>query len=121
MQIRVQEYIREDGSNPYKSWFDELGPQAAAKVTTAVLRLEMGNTSNIKWFEGIGELRIDWGPGYRIYLAKEGETLIVLFGGGTKRRQKADIDLARELHAEYKARKAARKKSLEPKPPRSGR
>ncbi len=61
MTIRVQEYIREDGSNPYKSWFDKLEAKAAAKVATAVLRLEMGNTSNIKWFEGIGEVRIDWG------------------------------------------------------------
>ncbi len=57
---------------------------AAAKATTAKLRLEMGNTSAIKWFEGIGEYRIDWGPGYRIYLAKDGESLIVLFGGGTE-------------------------------------
>jgi putative addiction module killer protein len=97
MTIRIQEYTREDGSNPYKSWFDELDSQAAAKVATATLRLEMGNASNIKWFEGIGELRIDWGPGYRIYLAKDGETLVVLFGGGTKRRQKADIDSAKEL------------------------
>ena len=57
---------------------------AAAKATTAKLRLEMGNTSAINWFEGIGEYRIDWGPGYRIYLAKDGESLIVLFGGGTE-------------------------------------
>lgn len=106
MQIYVQEYIREDGSNPYKRWFDGLVPQAAAKVTTAVLRLEMGNTANIRWFEGIGELKIDWGSGYRIYLARDGKTLIVLFGGGTKRRQQADIERARKLHAEYKMRKA---------------
>ena len=46
----------------------------------------MGNTSNIKWFEGIGELKIDWGPGYRIYLAKDGETLIVLLGEGPQGR-----------------------------------
>jgi DNA-binding phage protein len=48
--------------------------------------MELGNTSNVKWFAGIGEYVIDWGPGYRIYLAKDGESLIVLFGGGTKRR-----------------------------------
>jgi putative addiction module killer protein len=50
---------------------------------------------------------IDWGPGYRIYLAKDGDSLIVLFGGGTKRGQQADIDKAKKLLAEYKARKAA--------------
>lgn len=78
MSIRVEEYLREDGSNSYKKWFDTLDPQAAAKVTTAKLRLELGNTSSVKWFDGMGEYVIDWGPGYRIYLAKDGDTLIVL-------------------------------------------
>jgi putative addiction module killer protein len=105
MSIRVEEYIRPDGTNPYKTWFDSLDAQAAAKVVTAKLRMELGNTSNVKWFAGIGECVIDWGPGYRIYLAKDGDTLIVLFGGGTKRRQQADIDRAKALHAEYKSRK----------------
>lgn len=54
--------------------------------------VELGNTSNVKWFRGIGECRIDWGPGYRIYLAKDGETLVILFGGGTKKGQQADIE-----------------------------
>ena len=105
MSIRVEEYIRPDGSIPYKEWFDSLDAQAAAKVATAKIRMELGNTSNVKWFSGIGEYVIDWGPGYRIYLAKDGESLIVLFGGGTKRRQQADIDQAQALHAEYKSRK----------------
>jgi putative addiction module killer protein len=74
MRLTVVEYIREDESNPYREWFDRLDPQAAAKVATAVLRLEMGNTSRVKWIGTIGEYRIDWGPGYRIYLAK-GEML----------------------------------------------
>jgi putative addiction module killer protein len=107
MTIRVQEYIRPDGSSPYADWFNDLDAQAAAKVVTAKLRMELGNTSNVKWFAGIGEYVIDWGPGYRIYLAKDGGDLIVLFGGGTKRRQQADIERAKDLHAEYKARKAA--------------
>ena len=105
MAIKVEEYIREDASNPYKQWFDGLSSQAAAKVTVAKLRMELGNTSSIKWFDGMGEYVIDWGPGYRIYLAKDGDTLIVLFGGGTKQRQQRDIDKAKELLAEYKARK----------------
>lgn len=83
----------------------ELSAQAAVKVTVAKLRMELGNTSSIKWFDGMGEYVIDWGPGYRIYLAKDGDTLIVLFGGGTKRGQQRDIDKAKELLAEYKARK----------------
>lgn len=67
----------------------------------------MGNTSSIKWFDGIGEIRIDWGPGYRVYLAKDGDTLIILFGGGTKATQRRDIVKAKDMHAEYKKRKRA--------------
>lgn len=107
MPIRVEEYLREDGSSPYRRWFDGLDPQAAAKMNTAKLRLERGIMSSVKWFDGMGEYVIDWGPGYRIYLAKDGDTLIVLFGGGTKRGQQRDIDQAKVLLAEYKARKKA--------------
>jgi len=105
MAINVKEYVREDGTNPYKDWFDDLDTQAAVKIAVVVARLELGNTSNIKWFDGIGEYILDWGPGYRIYLAKDGDKLIILFGGGTKKKQQKDIDRAKELHAEYKARK----------------
>ncbi|VTU46217.1 putative addiction module killer protein (plasmid) [Variovorax sp. SRS16] len=76
-------------------------------MVTAKLRLELGNTSSVKWFDGLGEYVIDWGPGYRIYLAKDGDRLIVLFGGGTKRGQQRDIDRAKMLQSEYKARKKA--------------
>ncbi|WP_353933294.1 type II toxin-antitoxin system RelE/ParE family toxin (plasmid) [Okeanomitos corallinicola TIOX110] len=103
--IKVQEYIKEDGSSPYQEWFDSLDAQAAAKVTVAKSRLELGNTSNVKWFDGIGEYKIDWGPGYRIYLAQDGKQLIVLFGGGTKKNQQSDISRAKELYQEYKRRK----------------
>lgn len=111
MVIKVAEYVREDGSNPFKEWFDDLDAQAAAKVATATLRLEMGNTSNVKWIGTIGEYRIDWGPGYRLYLGKDGEALIILLVGGTKKRQEKDIERAKTLFAEYKARKAAGIKS----------
>jgi len=107
MALDVAEYVREDGSRPFQSWFDGLPAQAAAKVATARARLEMGNTSAIKWIGVIGEYRIDWGPGYRVYLAKDGEDLVILLGGGTKRRQRADIERAKILWAEYKVCKAA--------------
>lgn|SRR3990167_6145746 len=103
--IRVVEYLREDQSSPYRKWFDSLPAAAAAKVAVAKVRMELGNTSNIKWFDGLGEYRIDWGPGLRIYLMRDGERLIVLFGGGDKSTQKADIRKARTLLDEYKARK----------------
>ena len=107
MWRRVAEYVREDGSVPFKDWFERLDPHAAAKVATAVTRLSLGNTSHVKWFSGIGELKVDWGPGYRVYLAKDGETLVLLFSGGTKKRQQVDIARALALHEEYKARKKA--------------
>lgn len=110
MKIKLEEYIRENGANPYQKWFNCLDAQAAAKVTVAKTRLELGNTSNLEWFRGIGEYKIDWGPGYRIYLAKDGEALIILLGGSTKKEQQKAIDQAVALHDEYKARK----KSLAP-------
>ena len=55
MTLRVEEYVRADGSVPYRTWFESLDPQAGAKVTVAKVRLSMGNTSSVKWFEGIGE------------------------------------------------------------------
>ncbi|MBW4509746.1 MAG: type II toxin-antitoxin system RelE/ParE family toxin [Scytonematopsis contorta HA4267-MV1] len=113
--MEIQEYIREDGSNPYQKWFDGLDATAAAKVTVAKSRLELGNTSSIKWFDGIGEYKIDWGPGYRIYLAMDGKELIVLFGGGTKKGQQSDIEQARELYQEYKRRKKAASEEEEKK------
>ena len=69
--MKVQEYIKEDGSSPYEKWFNSLNPQAAAKVTVAKCRLELGNTSNIKWFDGIGEYRIDWVLGIEFILFKK--------------------------------------------------
>jgi putative addiction module killer protein len=65
---------------------------------------EPGRFSTV-WFEGIGEYRIDWGPGYRIYLAQDGLDLIILFGGGTKKAQQTDINKAKLLYFEYKDRK----------------
>jgi putative addiction module killer protein len=107
MALAIVEYVRPDGTNPYRIWFEGLHAQAAAKVATATLRLEMGNTSRVKWIGAIGECRIDWGPGYRIYLGKDGDALIVLLGGGTKQGQRTDIDRAKGLWTEYKVRKAA--------------
>jgi len=104
--MKLVEYVREDGSNPFKAWFDALDSQAAAKVAVAALRLESGNTSNVKGIGKIAECRIDWGRGYRIYLGRDGAELILLLGGGTKRHQDRDIERAGILFAEYKARKA---------------
>jgi putative addiction module killer protein len=102
---RIVEYVREDGSNPFRNWFNRVDPQAAAKIATAVMRLSLGNTSNLKRLGTITEYRIDWGPGYRIYLAQDGDAWVLL-GGGTKRRQRADIDRAKEFFADYSERRS---------------
>ena len=78
MTLTVVEYVRADGSNPFRRWFDRLDAQAAAKVATATVRLGMGNVSSVKGLGTIAEYRIDWGPGYRVYLGRDGEALIIL-------------------------------------------
>lgn len=85
VNYRVVELLLEDGSCPYADWFATLDPVAAAKVTVAKVRIAQGSFSNVEWFRGIGEYKIDWGPGYRVYLARDGKTIIVLLGGGTKK------------------------------------
>ena len=75
-------------------------------MATALVRMEQGNLSSAKGVEaGVSEYRIDFGPGYRVYFGKDGETLIILLGGGTKKRQQKDIVLAQDLWREYKQRK----------------
>ena len=106
MAFQVLELLRADGTSPYAEWFDGLDAPAAAKVTTAQVRLEQGNLSSVKWFRGIGEYRIDWGPGYRIYLAQDGLKIIILLGGGIKKTQQKDIKRAVALWEDYKRRKA---------------
>ena len=104
--IRVEEYITEERNNPFADWFNSLDAHAANKVNTYLTRITEGNTSSLKPIKGaLQEVRIDWGPGYRIYVGKDGNTLIILLGGGTKQRQQKDVDKAGELWDEYKKRK----------------
>ena len=101
--IEVREYIDTEGRSPYARWFNRLNIQAAAKV--ALVRMAHGNLSNTKGVGGgVFECRINFGPGYRIYFGKDGETLIILLGGGTKSRQQNDIEAARDLWREYRQR-----------------
>jgi len=108
--IEIKEYLTEEGTSPFARWFDDLDPQAAATVTIAIGRLTEGNTSNVKPIgEGAAELRIDRGPGYRIYFGWEGRVLVILLGGGTKRRQQNDIEAALTRWRDYKRRAASRR------------
>jgi putative addiction module killer protein len=88
-----------------------LDARSAAKVSTALQRMRLGNLSSVKRIGSIGEYRIDWGPGYRIYLGIDGANLIILLGGGTKQRQSNDIGTAQALWADYLRRKAGESRS----------
>lgn len=104
--IEVLQYEAEDGSCPFADWFDRVDVSAALKVRTAIARMEAGNFGDVKSVgEGVSERRIDFGPGYRLYFGRDGQDLILLLVGGTKRRQQADIDRAKALWADYKERK----------------
>lgn len=104
--VKVSEYIDERGKSPYAKWHDPLDARAAAKISTALYRLEQGNFSNTKGVGGgIFEYRLDFGPGYRIYFGKDGECVVIILGGGTKKRQQLDINTAKAYWQDYKARK----------------
>lgn len=104
--IEVREYVDERGVSPFGRWFDGLDALAAVKVRTSLARMEAGNLSNVRGVGGgVLEYRIHFGPGYRVYFGRDGDTLIVLLAGGTKRRQQGDIEEARDLWEEYKRRK----------------
>lgn len=104
--IDVLEYLDREGNSPFAVWFEGLNAQAAAKVTMGVARLGQGNFSNVKAVgSGVLEYKINFGPGYRIYIGRDGDRLVILLGGGTKKRQDSDISQAIARWQDYKKRK----------------
>ena len=92
--FEIREFT-EDGRSPFAEWFDGLDSVTAARVDRYIRRLESGNFGAAKALGGgVSELRLDFGPGYRVYFGRDGKTLISLLGGGSKRRQDADIAAA---------------------------
>lgn len=103
--FEIREFI-ENGRSPYAEWFDDLDEVAAARVEKYILRLEHDNFGVAKFLsDGVFELRLDFGPGYRVYFGREGRAIIILLGGGSKRRQDADIAAAVERWKRYKQTK----------------
>ena len=106
MMVEVREYIDGQGRNHFRRWTSKLDASVRARVDTAVFRLGEGNFSAAKpEGEGVSALRLDFGSGYRVYFANDGELLVILLAGGSKRRQQEDIVLARRLWSDYKKRK----------------
>jgi len=104
--VEIEEYVDVAGRSAFGEWFGALAPVAAAKVTVAVTRIARGAVSNVKGVgDGVLEYRIDSGPGFRVYFGRDGDRLVILVGGGTKRRQDRDIEAAKARWADYKARK----------------
>ncbi len=96
------------GRSPFRDWLEGLDAQAQARaiVVIAIDRLAEGNTSNVKSIgEGAAELKINRGPGYRVYFGWDGNVLVILLGGGTKQRQQNDIGAALRRWREYQKRK----------------
>lgn len=103
---RVALYETEDGKVPFERWFLSLGVKAALKVRTAIAQMEVGNLGDRRSVGGgIWERRIHFEKGLRLYFAKDGDDLVLLFCGGTKSRQQSDIDEAKRYWKEYKKRK----------------
>jgi putative addiction module killer protein len=86
-------------TDQYARWFDKLRDrQARARILVRVRRLSLGNAGDVSPVgEGVSELRIDYGPGYRVYFKRSGDQWIVLLAGGDKRTQRRDIERAKEL------------------------
>ncbi|HTJ31071.1 MAG TPA: type II toxin-antitoxin system RelE/ParE family toxin [Acidobacteriaceae bacterium] len=104
--IEIRQYVDRAGRNAFERWFEKLDEGVQARVTVYLDRLERGNSGSVKAIGGmLSELRLDFGPGYRVYFGWDGEKVVILLAGGTKRRQPADIQRARALWAEYLARK----------------
>ena len=107
--IELLEYTDTEGRSPFADWFNELDAPAAAKVATALVRVEQGNFSNAKGVGGgVLEYRVDFGAGYRVYFGKDGERVVILLAGGTKKRQQRDIEAAQTRWQDYKQRKRPR-------------
>ena len=104
--MEVRYYISDSGHNPVKEWQDGFSDfNTKARIEARITRLKGGNLSGSKSVgEGVHELVIDFGPGYRIYFAPHGSEIIMLLCAGSKKRQQSDIMLSKEYWANYKSR-----------------
>lgn len=102
----LREYLTETGHNPFRDWIEGLrDAQARARIRIRLNRIRLGNLGDCKPVgEGVLELRLDFGPGYRVYVGQDGDVLVILLCGGDKRTQARDIRKAKEFWQSYRGR-----------------
>jgi putative addiction module killer protein len=104
--MEIRRYLTEGGRDVFGEWVANLkNARTRAKIVARIDRLAVGNFGDCKALGGgLHELKIDWGPGYRIYYALVGKECVLLLAGGDKRGQSSDIDRARKYLVDYKER-----------------
>ena len=109
MELRY--YQTSSGEQPFVEWLKGLDDrQARTRIEARLARVVIGNLGDVEPVgEGAMELRIDWGPGYRVYFARVGQVIVLLLCGGDKRTQQRDINRTKEYFEDYKARTAQKK------------
>lgn len=109
MELRY--YQTSAGEQPFVEWLKGLNDRRArTRIEARLARVVIGNLGDVEPVgEGVMELRVDWGPGYRVYFARVGHVIVLLLCGGDKRTQQRDINRAKEYFEDYKARTAQKK------------
>src|SRR5229473_4922987 len=104
--IEIRHYVNRAGKDVFDEWLTQLADaRAQAKIATRINRLAAGNFGDCRSLRrGLYELRIDWGPGYRVYYAMVGKVCVLILCGGDKRKQSSDIVRALEYLQDYKER-----------------
>ncbi|MBU1239638.1 type II toxin-antitoxin system RelE/ParE family toxin [Myxococcota bacterium] len=105
-KIELLEYVTEDGHNPFHKWLNLLKDRVVrARIRVRLNRVRLGNFGDCKSVgKGVSELRVDYGPGYRVYFGKTDTTIVLLLCGGSKKSQSKDIQNAHEFWADFQRR-----------------
>jgi putative addiction module killer protein len=108
--LEIRNYLTAQGEDVFGDWLDDLRDRKAAyKIITRIQRLALGNPGDFRVLDGgVSELRLDFGPGYRVYYGRAGKTIILLLCGGDKATQQKDIDHAKRYLKDYQARETKR-------------
>jgi putative addiction module killer protein len=100
--ITIKEYVTKNGRSPFRDWLKRLDQNTRGRINARLTRLSLGNLGDMKNVgAGVVEFRLDFGPGYRIYAARQGDALVILLCGGDKSSQTADIRKAQSYWKEY--------------------